>query len=57
MITPMPVGDLFAKKAIRSIYKKRQEVVIGGALEVFAVYVKRYFPLLLSKMLTKVKVT
>ena len=49
--------DLFAKKAIRSIYKKRQEVVIGGALEVFAVYVKRYFPLLLSKMLTKVKVT
>ena len=49
--------DYFAKKAIRSIYKKRQEVVIGGGLEVFAVYVKRFFPLLLSKMLTKVKVT
>ena len=47
----------FAKKAIKSIYKEKQEVVIGGFLEVLAVYVKRFFPVLLSKMVRKVKVT
>lgn len=47
----------FAKKAIKSIENKRQEVVIGGVLEVLAVYVKRFFPLLLSKMIRKANVT
>lgn len=49
--------ETFAKKAIRSISKEKQEVTIGGFLEVLAVYVKRFFPLLLSKMVRKVKVT
>ena len=49
--------DFFAKKAIKSIYKEKQEVVIGGFLEVLAVYVKRFFPVLLSRMVRKVKVT
>lgn len=49
--------ELFAKKAIKAIYKRKQEVVIGGFLEVLAVYVKRFFPLLLSRMVRKVDVT
>jgi len=39
--------EFFAKKAIKAIYRRKQEVVIGGFLEVLAVYVKRFFPLLL----------
>jgi short-subunit dehydrogenase len=49
--------DYFAKKAIKAIYREKQEVVIGGFLEVLAVYVKRFFPVLLSRMVRKVKVT
>ncbi len=49
--------ERFAKKAIKSIYHKRQEVVIGGGLEVLAVYVKRFFPLILSRMVRKIDVT
>ena len=49
--------EVFAKKAIKSIVKQKQEVVIGGFLEVLAVYVKRFFPLVLAKMVRKVKVT
>lgn len=47
----------FARKAIKAMKKERQEVVIGGKLEVLAVYLKRFFPLVLAKMLRKVKVT
>ena len=49
--------ESFSKKAIKSIHYKRQEVVIGGGLELLAVYVKRFFPLLLSRMVRKVDVT
>ncbi len=49
--------ESFARKAIMSIHHKRQEVVIGGGLELLAVYVKRFFPLLLSRMVRKVDVT
>ena len=49
--------DFFAKKAIKAIYRRKQEIVIGGYLEVLAVYVKRFFPLLLAKMVRKVNVT
>lgn len=48
---------VFAKKAIRAIRKQRQEVVIGGFLERLAVWVKRFFPLILSRMIRKIKVT
>ena len=50
-------SDYFAKKAIKVIQKEKQEAVIGGALEVLAVYLKRFFPLILAKMLRKVNVT
>ena len=49
--------DIFAKKAIKAIYRRKQEIVIGGFLEVLAVYVKRFFPLLLSRMVRKIDVT
>ena len=49
--------DFFAKKAVKAIYRRKQEIVIGGFLEVLAVYVKRFFPLLLSRMVRKVDVT
>ena len=49
--------NLIAKKAIKAIYREKQEVVIGGFLEILAVYVKRFFPVLLSRMVRKVKVT
>ena len=49
--------DYFAKKAVKAIQREKQEVVIGGALEVLAVYLKRFFPLILAKMLRKVNVT
>ncbi|MCA0933146.1 SDR family oxidoreductase [Lutimonas saemankumensis] len=47
----------FAKKAIRAIRNERQELVIGGLKERLAVWVKRFFPLILSRMIRKIKVT
>jgi len=47
----------FAKKAVKAIKKEKQEVVIAGKLEILAVYVKRFFPRLLAKMIRKVAVT
>ena len=47
----------FARKAIKAISREKQEIVIGGLLEKVAVYVKRFFPLLLSRMVRKVPVT
>lgn len=49
--------EVFANKAIKAMKKEKQEVVIGGKLEVLAVYLKRFFPLILSKMLRKARVT
>jgi short-subunit dehydrogenase len=47
----------FAKQAVKAIKKEKLEVVIGGHLEILAVYVKRFFPRLLAKMIRKVDVT
>lgn len=47
----------FANKAVKAMKKEKQEVVIGRKLEALAVYLKRFFPLILSKLLRKVKVT
>ena len=49
--------DLFARKAIRAISRQKREVVIGGFLEVFAVYIKRFFPGLHARMIRKAAVT
>jgi len=49
--------DRFAKLMAKAIKNKREEVYIGGAKEKLAVFVKRFFPKLLSKMLQKIAVT
>ncbi len=49
--------DYFAKRMLRAIAKKKQEVVIGGKLEVLAVYIKRFFPRIIAKMIRKIEVT
>ncbi len=49
--------NAFSKKAIKSISKQKQEVVIGGIKETMAVYLKRFFPSILSNIVRKVNVT
>jgi len=49
--TGMP-ADVCAKKIIRAIEKKKQEVLIGNK-EVIAVYIKRYCPWLFWKIIKK----
>lgn len=44
---------LFAQKALRVIFKQKEEALIGGK-EIFAVYLKRFFPGLLSKIVRRV---
>ena len=48
----MPV-DVFAKKAIRAIINNKKEVYIGGFYEVFGVYLKRFLPSLVYRMVRK----
>jgi len=49
--------DHFAKIALKAISQKSQEIVIGGFMEKLAVYVKRFFPRVLSNLIRKVDVT
>lgn len=44
--------EILAKKIIKAINKKQEELIVGGN-EVIAVYLKRFFPKLLSKILKK----
>ncbi|MEJ6792634.1 MAG: SDR family oxidoreductase [Lacinutrix sp.] len=49
--------NYFAILMAKAILKKRQEVYIAGFKEKLAVYTKRFFPKILSKMITKLSVT
>jgi len=49
--------EYFAKKMLKAVARKKQEIVIGGKLEVLAVYVKRFFPKVLAKLIRKAEVT
>ena len=49
--------DRFACIMAKAIYNKKEEVYIAGAKEKLGVYVKRFFPKLLSKMIRKLSVT
>ncbi len=51
----MPPGVL-AKKILNAVRKEKEEALFGGK-EILAVYIKRFFPGLLSKIVRKVKVT
>ncbi len=44
--------DVLAKKIIKAISSRKEELIVGGK-EVMAVYLKRFFPRLLSKLLRK----
>lgn len=48
--------EVFAKKSLRAIQNKRQEVYIGKK-ETYGVYLKRFFPKLFANMVAKTKVT
>ena len=47
----------FAKLMAKAIQQKKEEVYIAGFKEKLAVFVKRMFPKLLSKMIRKLSVT
>lgn len=47
--------DIFAEKMLHAIQKQKKQKVIGGK-EVMAVYLKRFFPGLLAKIIRKAKV-
>ena len=47
----------FAVLMVKAIRKKKEEVYIAGAKEKLAVFVKRFYPKLLSKMIRKLSVT
>ena len=49
--------DRFASLMLKAIIKEKEEVYIGGVKEKLGVYVKRFFPKLLSKMIRKLSVT
>lgn len=49
--------EMFTEKLLRAVRQEKQEVYIGGFKENLAVYVKRLFPKLLSKMIKKLAVT
>ncbi len=48
---------VFAQKMIRAIDAEIEEIYIGGFREVLAIYLKRFFPRILSKIITTAKVT
>ena len=47
-------ANIFAKKALRKISKKQAEIVIGGK-ETMGIYVKRFFPGLLRRIIVNIK--
>ena len=53
--TAMPAED-FAKKLLPKLAKKKEEIYIGGT-EILTIYLKRFFPSLLNKILRRIKVT
>ena len=48
-------AEVLAKKIYKSLEKRKSEVYIGGS-EILAIYLKRYIPSVLERLLTKVKV-
>jgi short-subunit dehydrogenase len=48
--------QVFARKMVRAIEQRKEEVYIGGAKEKLAVFVKRFFPGLFSRIIRTAKV-
>lgn len=49
--------SIAVKKIVSSIEKEKNEVIVANFKETFAVYLKRFFPEILFKMISKVKTT
>lgn len=49
-------ADVFARKMVQAIEAKKSEAYIGGMKETMAVYVKRFFPALLERIVRKANV-
>ena len=49
--------EYVANRMLKSIAKKKQEVVISGKLEKLALFMKRFFPRILARMTRKIPVT
>ena len=49
--------DALAERIIRGLDSNKEELLIGGFRELAAVYLKRFFPRLLSRILRKAKLT
>jgi short-subunit dehydrogenase len=49
--------EYVAKKIIASIIKEKREIIVAGFKESMAVFLKRFFPGLLARILVKAKVT
>ena len=47
--------EVFAKRALKAIRRGKQEVITGGK-EIIGVYLKRFFPILFSKLIRKLNV-
>lgn len=47
----------FAKLALKAVYQEKNEVYIAGFREKFAIYLNRFFPKILAKMIRKMAVT
>lgn len=48
-------AGVFAQKLLRQVAKRKEEIYIGGK-EILAIYIKRFFPSMLSKIIKRVKV-
>lgn len=48
--------DVFARKMLRAVSKKKREVYIGGAKEKMGVFLKRFFPGIFSRVVRNISV-
>jgi dehydrogenase/reductase SDR family member 7B len=50
-------ADEFAERFLRALDSRKEEILIGGLREMSGVYLKRFFPRLLSRVLRKARLT
>ncbi len=50
-------AEKFAKKVLKVIKKQKREAYIGGAKEIFGIYLKRFFPGFFARFIARTKVT
>lgn len=48
--------DDFAARMLKAVARKKRQVHIGGPKEIFGIYMKRFFPGIFARMITKISV-